>query len=318
MRILFAVPHYFARDAAGSYGSERTAAAARARIVRTSLASLRQTFSHTQALIDGRHQRFHPANPQLAATVRIVLCTTGDQHLLADLAGCNAEHVATGAPPRHLGFECHKVLQDGLGDYDYFGYLEDDLRLADALFFHKLAWFNERFGDGLVLQPNRFRLTADPDPYKLYIDGNPHTGLGAPREAGATSGASRPWRLAGRSPFSVSKTRIPGVFFCRRRSLRGGRASPISANPTPPLAAPSKAPRRSASCAISASTSRPAKTPPFSRSSISTRAISAAAFVRLRVTRRCCLGADLRAGGAAAPCRRRRVVTTRSRNPNRE
>src|SRR5947207_15676336 len=143
MRILFAIPHHFARDAAGRYGSERTAAEERARVVRTCLASLRQTFSPAQALIDGRQQRFHPANPQLAASVTIALCTAGEQHLVADLAGCGAEHVATDAQPRFLGFECHKVLKDGLGEYDYFAYLEDDLRLADGLFFHKLAWFGD-------------------------------------------------------------------------------------------------------------------------------------------------------------------------------
>src|SRR5262249_55951518 len=121
---------------------------------------------------------FHPANPQLAATVTIALCTAGDQHLVGELAGCGAAHVATEASPRFLGFECHKVLRDGLGDYDYFGYLEDDLRLADPLFFYKLAWFTERFGDKLVLQPNRFELIADPAPYKLYIDGNSHMTLG--------------------------------------------------------------------------------------------------------------------------------------------
>src|SRR5205823_11222032 len=78
------------------------------------------------------------------------------------------------AEPLYLGFECHKVLRSGLGRYDYFCYLEDDLRLGDGLFFPKLAWFNTEFGDEAVLQPNRFELIDDPSPYKLYIDGNLH------------------------------------------------------------------------------------------------------------------------------------------------
>ncbi len=174
MRILFAIPHYFAHAAAGNYGAERSLPEARAAATRLCLASLRQTFSGAQALLDGRRQGFHPANPALSATMTIALCTTGDSHLVADLAGCGFDHVRTKAQPRFLGFECHKVMRGGLGRYDYFAYLEDDLRIADALFFAKLAWFNTRCGEAAVLQPNRFELADDPAPYKLYIDGNMH------------------------------------------------------------------------------------------------------------------------------------------------
>src|SRR5437870_555263 len=107
IRILFAIPHYFAHGAAGSYGSERTAAEARARTVRACLASLRQHFSAAQALIDGRRKVFHPANPQLSATVTLAVCTTGDSHLVGELAGLGIDHIRTAAEPRFLGFECH-------------------------------------------------------------------------------------------------------------------------------------------------------------------------------------------------------------------
>jgi hypothetical protein len=174
MRILFAIPHYFGPEPAGNYGSERTAAEVRAQVVRCCLGSLWQTFSAAQSLIDGKENSFHPANHQWSATITVALCTAGDSHLVADLVGCGFHHVRTNAEPRFLGFECHKVLRSGLGHYDYFGYLEDDLRLSDALFFTKLAWFNGEFGVATVLQPNRFELTGDPVPYKLYIDGNSH------------------------------------------------------------------------------------------------------------------------------------------------
>src|SRR5258707_4874709 len=104
----------------------------------------------------------------------IGLCPTGVSHLIVQFAGFGADHVRTQADPRLLGFECHKVLQSGLGQYDYFAYLEDDLRITDALFFTKLTWFNAQFGDAAVLQPNRFELAAQPAPYKPYIDGTPH------------------------------------------------------------------------------------------------------------------------------------------------
>jgi hypothetical protein len=173
MRILFAIPHYFAPAPEAHYGSERTAPERRTEVVRRCIASLWQNFSEGQSLADGFRQDFVPANPRFSAEITVALCTTGDSHLVADLAGCGFHHVKTAAEPRHLGFECQTVLKSGLGQFDYFGYLEDDLRIADPLFFAKLAWFNGQFGEAALLQPNRFELSEEPAPYKLYIDGNP-------------------------------------------------------------------------------------------------------------------------------------------------
>lgn len=173
MRILFAIPHYFARSAGTNYGSERTAPDRRAEVTRRCIASLWQNFSEAQSLVDGFRQEFVPANPRLSASITVALCTTGDSHLIAELAGCPMHHIGTNAEPRFLGFECHKVLRSGLGQFDYFGYLEDDLRIDDALFFVKLAWFNAQYGEAALLQPNRFESSDDPAPYKVYIDGNP-------------------------------------------------------------------------------------------------------------------------------------------------
>ena len=173
MRILFAIPHYFSAQGGGGYGSESGTAEERARATRLCLAGLQQTLSESQGLTDGRGGvRLHAANPALRATITIALCTTGNSHLVPYLEGCPFNHIRTNAEARYLGFECHKVLRSGLGRYDWFGYLEDDLRLADGLFFHKLAWFNREFGDAAVLQPNRFEIVDEPAPYKLYIDGN--------------------------------------------------------------------------------------------------------------------------------------------------
>ena len=173
MRILFAIPHYYTARGDGRHGSEGGDAEKRARATRWCLAALQQTFSESQGLTDGRGGvRIHAANSDLRATITIALCTSGDSHLVPDLAGCPFNHIRTNAEPLYLGFECHKVLRSGLGRYDWFGYLEDDLRLSDGLFFHKLAWFNREFGDEAVLQPNRFEIVDEPAPYKLYIDGN--------------------------------------------------------------------------------------------------------------------------------------------------
>ena len=191
MRILFAIPHYFTHAELPKYGSERTAPEARALVTRACVASLWQNFSAAQALSDGHRKVFHPANPRLSAAITVALCTTGDSHLVSYLSGCPFQHVGTDAEPRFLGFECHKVLRAGLGQYDYFCYLEDDLRVADPLFFVKLAWFNAQYGDAFVLQPNRFEVSGEPAPYKLYIDGNP----GDPMTLGAMQGTQKHARI---------------------------------------------------------------------------------------------------------------------------
>src|SRR5438045_2366625 len=135
MRILFAIPHYFAATGGSVHGSEDSQPEVRAQATRACLASLSQCLSEAQALIDGRDRRIHPANPELAASLTIALCTTGDSHLVSYLEGCDFNHIRTDTEPRHLGFECQKVLRSGLGRYDYFAYLEDDLRISDGLFF---------------------------------------------------------------------------------------------------------------------------------------------------------------------------------------
>ena len=226
MRILFGIPHYFAPEPTGHYGSERTPPEDRAWVTRRCIASLWQTFSEAQALADGFKQDFVPANPRLAGEITVALCTTGDNHLVPDLEGCAFHHVNTAAEPRYLGFECHNVLKSGLGQFDYFGYLEDDLRIDDGLFFTKLAWFNAQFGEAALLQPNRFELADEPAPYKVYIDGNPRdrTLVGAQRNDGQTR-LSAP--VIGR-PMAFQRVQNPhsGCFFLSAAQLARWVAQP--------------------------------------------------------------------------------------------
>jgi hypothetical protein len=174
MRLLFTIPHYFAWSPEGNYGSERNSPESRALVIRRCIASLVQTFSAGQALMNGKDRCFHPVNPRLTAEITVAVCTTGDSHLVSQLDGVGFTHMPTTAEPRYLGFECHKLMRDRVNEYDYFAYLEDDLQLADGLFFNKLGWFTTQLGEGALLQPNRFELIDEPVPYKLYIDGNMH------------------------------------------------------------------------------------------------------------------------------------------------
>jgi hypothetical protein len=238
MRILFAIPHYYGPAAVPNYGSERTAPEARAGVTRRCIASLWQNFSEAQALADGFRQDFAAANPRLSASITVALCTTGDSHLTPHLAGCPFHHISTSAEPRYLGFECHKVLRSGLGQFDYFGYLEDDLRLGDALFFVKLAWFGAQFGDAALLQPNRFEIADDPVPYKVYIDGNPrdHTLVGPQR----SDGQSRLSAPAIGRPMAFQRVNNPhsGCFFLSAAQLARWADQPDFAMPSAAFAGP--------------------------------------------------------------------------------
>jgi hypothetical protein len=231
MHILFAIPHYFASHATAEYASERGDIASRTWTVRACLASIHQHFSEAQGLLDA-HTRPHAANPRMSARLDVVVCTTGADHLVRQL-GSGFTHVSTNAAPRLLGFECHKVLRDGLGSYDYFVYLEDDLRLADPLLFTKLAWFAEEFGNDTLLQPNRFELLADPAPYKLYIDGN----LNDPRVSHELQHISDRKQLQARlfgRPFAFKRVNNPhsGCFFLNSAQLAHWASQPDFAVPS--------------------------------------------------------------------------------------
>src|SRR5262249_42473662 len=114
------------------------------------------------------------ANADSSADIDVVVCTTGEQHLLGALKlppGLMRQH-ATSAQPMYLGYQCHDLLKRNLGRYDYYCYMDDDIALLNPLFSQKLEWFNKRAGDEALLQPNRHEIGATRGNYKLYIDGN--------------------------------------------------------------------------------------------------------------------------------------------------
>jgi hypothetical protein len=171
MRILFTIPHYYDPKGGGRYGSLKATAAPRRNALVGTLFSLHASFGRRQGLLGNPTIG---SNTELSADIDVVVCTTGERHLLGGLklpAGLMRHH-ATKAEPMYLGYECHEVLRRFLGRFDYFCYLEDDIALLDPLFFHKLAWFNRLAGDEALLQPNRHEVAATQGNYKLYVDGN--------------------------------------------------------------------------------------------------------------------------------------------------
>lgn len=174
MRLLFALAHYFKPTPGAFYGSEGADPARRAAAVATAIVSLHQTFDRKQGLFDGQARVAHPANDREPVEVTVVACTAGDAHLVPQLQGI--KHLFTHRPcsrdPKFLGLECRAALGEGVGQYDWFCYLEDDLMITDPLFFDKLAWFRKIAGDDAVLQPNRYEVAIGQPLHKAYIDGN--------------------------------------------------------------------------------------------------------------------------------------------------
>lgn len=174
MKILFAIPHYFDPSGGGRHGSLAADPRPRLQALSACLAALHHVFGPEQKQIDIGGRVVVPANQKLRHEIDIVICTTGDRHLLAELPipGQLYWHRTSVAEPPLLGFECQQVFRDHLSKYDYYCYLEDDLVLTDPWFFHKLAWFSRLAGDACLLQPNRYEMMSHVVARKVYVDGD--------------------------------------------------------------------------------------------------------------------------------------------------
>lgn len=250
LRILATIPHFYRPQANGRHGSLRQNPQDRIDALRQCVAGLLAYSAAGKTLHHARRELID-AHAPVASRVDVVLCTTKDDHLLreADLKQFGCQHQACVCDPKLLGFECHAVLRERLGDYDYYCYLEDDLILRDPAFFDKLRWFTSQAGPEALLQPNRYEAASgtrrppvssrgaeelQPEGYeaaasaggKLYMDGDM-----APRvTARFQNVADRPaleWDFLGR-PLRFRRTLNPhaGCFFLTAEQMEHWAAQP--------------------------------------------------------------------------------------------
>lgn len=177
MRVLLTIPHYFNPQGSGPHGSLQRNPQPRIEALTRCVRSLYETLGPVGRYYAHDRDRLRlepqPANTRTQVDLDIVLCTTGDFHLLEKLplpSNVFLQESFSLEDPKNLGLGCHLTLKRQLGFYDYYGYLEDDLILRDAYFFQKLNWFNQHLGDQAVLQPNRFEVAQQGDPAKVYVD----------------------------------------------------------------------------------------------------------------------------------------------------
>lgn len=222
MRVLVAIPHYYNDKGGGHYGSLSSDPAPRLAALGGTILGLHHSLSAAQGMLDGTRRRIVATNPAIAKQVDVVVCTTGEQHLVDRMSGISHlfRHHPTSAAPMLLGFECHDVLRRGLGDYDHYIYLEDDIQLADPYFLRKLEWFSSVFGDDVLLQPNRYEFHPQQPLVKLYIDGNlADPSMSAPLQRAGEPSLLGSEFLADKLVFSQVNNPHSGCFFLNRRQM---------------------------------------------------------------------------------------------------
>ena len=191
-----------------------------------------------------------PANLALAPnTLDIVVCTTRGQHVLpgVPLPAGAFRHRPTDAEPRLLGFECHAALHECIGEYDYYGYMEDDLIVRDPWFFAKLAWFDGQVGPASLLVPNRYEVGREGVAWKAYIDGELPPGIAAPFQDPSRVPELRGTCLGNELRFRRPTNPHAGCFFLNAVQMPPGPCATTSSTGTPGSSVRSRPLRRSAS-----------------------------------------------------------------------
>jgi hypothetical protein len=184
MRLLIAIPHYFREISSRAHNRSHQpqARGERAGALVATVSALHQTFGSRLYGLDHQNAAAWQVAPLVRHDIDVVICTTGDDHLLSELSWLKplVQHHATSVDPLMLGFECHRVLRDATGHYDYYGYVEDDIAITDPMFFRKRRLFDQFFGPTALLQPNRYEARPDGYVHKLYVDYHLNPALTAP------------------------------------------------------------------------------------------------------------------------------------------
>ena len=228
MRILAAIPHYYSVEKTRSpdgrdHGSVGQRSDLRVAALSACIASLRQLYGQAQHIIDQATRVALPANAFTAGELDIVICTTGENHLLDRIGlpeGAFQRH-PTNCPPALLGFECHAVLRERLGEYGYYVYIEDDLIAHDPWFFVKLGWFTDQLGDHVLLQPNRYEVGPQLGlVHKAYIDGDLREDVTAPFQDVQEKPVATGSLLGTNVTFERAKNPHAGCFFLNARQMQ--------------------------------------------------------------------------------------------------
>ena len=177
MRLHFAVVHYFNPDGGGRHGSLSPDSLGRTSALRELILQLHRLFGHPTGALNHVKRRVEIVK-DIESELKISICITKDKHLLNELGdledvGAFTRIECEPDQPKHLGFQCHRILEQDYTKYDYNCYLEDDIIIRDADFFKKLQRFNRVFSDIYLLQPNRIETSQNLKNLRRFlIDGD--------------------------------------------------------------------------------------------------------------------------------------------------
>ena len=223
MRIVVAIPHYFAPTSKALHASTRADnVTTRLAALSTAVVALHAHFGGSQHVLDYETGSTEVANASGGNQVVVIVCTTRGQHLVEELPVPRSlyTHREFDVDPMLLGFECRGVLRDHVPEpFDFYCYLEDDIIVRDPLFFDKQRCFSEAAGIECVLQPNRFEMVGWSEFQKLYIDGN--TPSGAVESRIAASGDTDLELHLMERPFRFTRPGNPhsGTYFLTRAQM---------------------------------------------------------------------------------------------------
>ena len=181
MKVLVCIPHYYDHAKAAAIpdmGSSTASPGERASTVRQALRSI-VTLISPQVMIgsSGTTDVLHDiAEPLDSIGGKILLCVTGDNHLLNELPSFHlVEGRRSDVHPTLLGYLCRQVFEQHLGEYDLYCFIEDDVAIVDPDFFAKVARFYATFGEDRILLPNRYEHVHHRFGLsKVYLDGPVH------------------------------------------------------------------------------------------------------------------------------------------------
>lgn len=174
MRVLLAIIHYFkAEDGSTHSSTDAHRRDQRAGVLRSVIDAWRGTFGATTTL-NIEHRRFERIRSAIDG-LDIAVVTNGTDHLLdeAHAKARGVRHIKVQVDnPRMLGFAARRIFAEARHAYDLFCQSEDDLRVADPGFLHKIMAFQDRFGWKRLLMPNRYEWNPAGPTLKTWIDGD--------------------------------------------------------------------------------------------------------------------------------------------------
>ena len=119
----------------------------------------------------------YPCNDAFRNEITIRIITDGEHTVLDRLEpsyrDCFEEVVVSPTNGLMLGFEAHAFLASQADlEFDFYGYMEDDLVIQDPQFFQKLSWLTSLLSPYDLVLPQRVEFASNPHPVdRFYIDG---------------------------------------------------------------------------------------------------------------------------------------------------